>query len=67
MSDDTENEGGPQGGETSRDTDYEALELLADIDPAEAAELTAYKAALMLKQERAGALARVADPSAEET
>jgi len=67
MSDHMKRENQPEGDESARATDYEALELLAEIDPAEAAELNAYREALTLKRERARASARVADPSAEET
>lgn len=44
--------------EPANDTDDEALALLADIDPAEAAELTAYKVARTQERERARAISR---------
>jgi uracil-DNA glycosylase len=50
--------GSPAAGSDRDDTDYEALSLLADIDLAEAAELTAYKVAHTLVRERARAVSR---------
>jgi hypothetical protein len=53
MTDQTEQGYRPERAEPANDTDHEALALFADIDPAEAAELTAYKIAHALERERA--------------
>lgn len=44
--------------EPDNDTDHESLALLADIEPIEAAELSAYKVARTLERERASAISR---------
>ncbi|WP_214058675.1 uracil-DNA glycosylase [Nocardioides aquaticus] len=48
----------PERVEPPNDTDYEALTLLADIDSAEAVELTAYKVVRTLERERDRAISR---------
>lgn len=58
MNDQPEQADPPVRVEPANDTDYEALALLADIDPAEAAELAAYKVARTLERERARAISR---------
>ena len=58
MNDRAEQADPPEEVEPANDTDYEALALLADIDPAEAAELTAYKVERIRERELVRAISR---------
>lgn len=58
MNDQAERSEQPQKVRPTRDSDYESLALLADIDPAEATELTAFKVARTLAEGRAQAISR---------